>query len=152
MAGESAKCCRQFSKKQTIPGSFPFLFGNFHNGFADRRLLPIFSPTPSLHLYYRDFNITTNWSAPVLRLGTLILMGLPLGLLPYPRNDPASAGFHTEAWFRLTPPLRRTPPRQYTGSPWTLPGVVKGPSFDVIVTCFRHLISGSFALVSLNLT
>ena len=39
-------------------------------------------PTPSLHLYHRDFNITTSWSAPVSRLGTLTLVGPPLGLLP----------------------------------------------------------------------
>ena len=32
-------------------------------------------PTPSLHLHYRDFNTTTSWSAPVLRIGTLTLVG-----------------------------------------------------------------------------
>ena len=32
-------------------------------------------PTPSLHLHYRDFNTNTGWSAPVLRIGTLTLMG-----------------------------------------------------------------------------
>ena len=44
-------------------------------------------PTPSLHLHYRDFYTTTSWSAPVPRIGTLTLMGLPLEFLPYHRND-----------------------------------------------------------------
>ena len=44
-------------------------------------------PTPSLHLHYRDFNTTARWSAPVPRIGTLILVGPPLGFLPYHRND-----------------------------------------------------------------
>ena len=39
-------------------------------------------PTPSLRLHYRDFNATTSWSAPVIRIGTLILVGSPLGFLP----------------------------------------------------------------------
>ena len=32
-------------------------------------------PTPSLHLYYRDFYTTTSWSVPVPCIGTLTLMG-----------------------------------------------------------------------------
>jgi hypothetical protein len=31
-------------------------------------------PTPSLHSHYRNFNTTTSWSAPVPRIGTLILV------------------------------------------------------------------------------
>ncbi len=31
-------------------------------------------PAPLLHFHYRNFVTTTNWSAPVLRIGTLILM------------------------------------------------------------------------------
>ncbi|WP_321416094.1 hypothetical protein [uncultured Desulfobacter sp.] len=49
-------------------------------------LIPRIKPdnaTPSLHPNYRDFNTTTSCSAPVLRFGTLILVGLPLGFLPY---------------------------------------------------------------------
>ena len=38
--------------------------------------------SPSLHLHYRDFITTTGWSAPVPRIGTLILMGSPLEFLP----------------------------------------------------------------------
>jgi hypothetical protein len=36
--------------------------------------------------------------------------------------------------------------------PWTPPGVVLAPSFDIVVTCFRHLFSSSLVLVSLNLS
>jgi len=39
-------------------------------------------PTPSLRLYYRDFNATTSWSATVFRIGTLTLVGPPLAFLP----------------------------------------------------------------------
>ena len=41
---------------------------------VDPEVKPI-DPTPSLHLHYIDFNTTTGWSAPVLRIGTLTLMG-----------------------------------------------------------------------------
>ena len=34
-----------------------------------------------------SFITTTGWSAPVFRIGTLILVGLPLEFLPYYRND-----------------------------------------------------------------
>ena len=39
-------------------------------------------PTPSLYLHYRDFITTTSWSAPVPRIGTLMLVGSPLAFLP----------------------------------------------------------------------
>ncbi len=37
---------------------------------------------PWLHLHYKDLNATTNRSAPVLHIGTLTLVGSPLGFLP----------------------------------------------------------------------
>ena len=42
---------------------------------------------PSLHAHYRHFIATTSPSAPVPRIGTLALVGLPLGLLPWHRGD-----------------------------------------------------------------
>ncbi len=39
---------------------------------------------PSRHFHYRNFIITTSWSAPVFYIGTQILVGTPLGLLTYP--------------------------------------------------------------------
>ncbi len=53
---------------------------------VDQKVKPD-DPTPSLHPHYRDFNATASWSAPVLRIGTLTLMGPPLEFLPYYRND-----------------------------------------------------------------
>jgi hypothetical protein len=37
---------------------------------------------PLLHPHYRGFCATTGCSAPIPRIGTLILVGLPLGFLP----------------------------------------------------------------------
>ncbi len=56
-----------------------------------QRLLPFLvdlilkpdEPTPSLHPHYRDFITNTGWSAPVPRIGTLILVGPLLAFLPY---------------------------------------------------------------------
>jgi hypothetical protein len=45
-------------------------------------LLKLIDATPSLHLHYRDFITTTSCSAPVLRIGTLILVESPLEFLP----------------------------------------------------------------------
>src|SRR5262249_21064346 len=42
---------------------------------------------PSLQAHYRPFHATTSPSAPVPRIGTLALVGLPLELLPYHRAD-----------------------------------------------------------------
>ena len=40
------------------------------------------SLAPSLHVHYRRFITNTDQSAPVPRIGTQILVGLPLGSLP----------------------------------------------------------------------
>ena len=42
---------------------------------------------PSLQTHYRPFAATTSPSAPVPRIGTLALVGRPLGLLPWHRGD-----------------------------------------------------------------
>jgi len=77
----------------------PALIGqpSVSNGFAllvgsssDPRSWPIrkadrsnpFAPSP-----LRDFFTTTGWSAPVLRIGTLTLVGPPLEFLPCHRSD-----------------------------------------------------------------
>ena len=43
--------------------------------------------TPSLQPHYRTFIATTGRSAPVLRIGTLPLVGPPLAVLPWHRSD-----------------------------------------------------------------
>ena len=42
---------------------------------------------PSLHPHYKDFKATTNWSAPVLCIGTLAWQGYCFQLLPFHHND-----------------------------------------------------------------
>jgi hypothetical protein len=53
---------------------------------SDTTLVDLFSKpdntAPSLHFHYKSFSTTTGCSAPILHIGTLILMGLPLGFLP----------------------------------------------------------------------
>ena len=103
---------------------------------------------PSLHSHYRSFITTTNCSAPVLRIGTLILMGPPLGFLPWHRNDrfrrstqkPETGSRHLYAG-------RRSGSKQV--SPELIPEYHKPPVLTSSLT-FRHLISGSLALASLN--
>ena len=46
---------------------------------------------PSLHVHYRRFITTTNQSAPVPRIGTQVLVGLPLGRLPWAVRTPPSS-------------------------------------------------------------
>jgi len=66
------------------------------NGFAlSTRLLPFLvdlkiktdNAAPSVQFHYRTFYPNTGCSAPVPRIGTLILVGPPLEFLPYHRND-----------------------------------------------------------------
>jgi len=44
--------------------------------------LPRAGSSPSLQSHYRAFDTNTGWSAPVIRIGTLILVGPPLEFLP----------------------------------------------------------------------
>jgi len=110
------------------------------NGFAlFTRLLPFLvdlkikpdNAAPSVQFHYRTFLPTTGCSAPVLRLGTLILVGPPLEFLPYHRNDrfprstqePESGSRYLYAGCR-------------PGSKQVPPGLIleirKSPSFDII--------------------
>ena len=90
---------------------------------------------------------TTDCSAPVLRIGTLILMGPPLGFLPYHRSDrfprstqePDSRSRHLHAGRR---------PGSKQVSPELIPEYQQPPVLTSSLS-FRHLISGSLALASL---
>ena len=91
-----------------------------------------------------------SWSAPVPRIGTLTLVGPPLEFLPSHRDDrfPRSAQ-EPGSGSRQLYAGRRPNSKQVTlglilefGKPPVLTS-----SFS-----FRHLIDGSLALVSLNLT
>ena len=64
---------------------------------------------PLLHFHYRSFNAHTGCSVPIRRIGTLILVGLPLGFLPlhrrrrFPRStqEPAPSSRRLHAGHRL---------------------------------------------------
>jgi len=58
---------------------------------------------PSLQPHYRTFIAIAGHSAPVPGIGTLVLVGLPLGRLPSHPGD-RFPRFHARAWTGLTPP------------------------------------------------
>ena len=90
------------------------------------------------------------WSAPVLRFGTLILVGPPLELLPCHRND---------RFPRSTQKPESSSRRLHTGCHSVGKQVSselilrqENPSVLTSPLRFRHVISGSFTFVSLTLT
>jgi hypothetical protein len=90
---------------------------------------------PSLQYHYNTFNTTTDDSAPVIRIGTLILVGSPLGFLPWQRNDrfsssvrkPAYKSCHLYAGCRLD--SKRAPSRP-------IPATLQPTGFDNILPLF----------------
>jgi len=85
----------------------------------------------SLHAHYRHFFATTSPSAPVPRIGTLALVGLPLGLLPWHRSDrfPGSM-FEPESDSRHLNAGRHAGSKRI--SPALIPGQRLLPGFDVV--------------------
>src|SRR5512135_2697749 len=88
---------------------------------------------PSLHAHYRHFDATTSPSAPVPRIGTLALVGPPLGLLPSHRGDrfPGSM-FEPGADSRHLHAERHAGSKRI--SPALIPEQRLNPGFDVIHT------------------
>jgi hypothetical protein len=98
----------------------------------------------------RDFFATSGWSAPVSRIGTLTLVGPPLGFLPSHRDDRFPRSVHEPG-----SSSRRLYGGHRPGSRQAPPGLVLGfwsPPVLMPSVIFRHLFSGSLSLVSLNLT
>lgn len=62
------------------------LFTGFLPSLVDPKIRPD-NAAPSVQSHYRTFLPTTSCSAPVSRIGTLTLVGLPLEFLPSHRND-----------------------------------------------------------------
>ncbi len=91
--------------------------------------------TPSLQPHYRAFFTTTNYSAPVLRIGTITLEGPPLRAFPLHRNDrfprslqkPESSSRRLYAGCRLDS-------KQVSSR--LVPGQRLKPGFDNISPCF----------------
>ena len=101
---------------------------------------------PSLHRHYSDFITTTSDSVPVPRIGTQVLVGSPLERLPSHRDD-WFPQFHREAWTRLTPPARRTPPGQPSGQPPDFSRRSHPPSVSMSCPGSRRGNGGSLAFV-----
>ena len=100
---------------------------------------------PLLQSHYATFLATTGHSVPVTRIGTLALVGLPLELLPWHRDDRfSSSKYEPESDSRRLNAERHAGSKQV--SPALIPGLSPFPGFDVD-HMFRRFISGSLALV-----
>ena len=90
---------------------------------------------PSLQCHYSTFHTTTDDSAPVFCIGTLILAGSPLGFLPSQQNDrfsssaqkPAYKSCHLYAGCRLD--SKRAPSR-------LIPATLQPTGFDNVRPLF----------------
>jgi len=132
------------SGRDSLPssGSYPLTTPLTERFYLIARLLPSLvdqtirsdDPTPSLHSHYRNFHTTTSWSVPVPRIGTT---GSHV-----PPKSPIQV--HATLMPDATQAVSRLPLDFSWGS--ARPPVLTSPF------SFRHLISGSLALVSLNLT
>ena len=102
---------------------------------------------PSLPSHYKTFIATTDDSAPVPRIGTLTLVGPPLGFLPLHRDDRFPASIHEpELDSRLLNAGRRAGSRQVT--PTLIPEQPPSPVLTSSIL-FRHFI-GRFAFARLS--
>src|ERR1700726_372145 len=106
-------------------------------------------PLPSLHGHYPRFITTTEQSAPLRRIGTF---GLAVGAAC--AFSLGIAGqvltFRTRARLRFAPPPCRMPLGQSQDIPQATPRGMAIPRFWHRLIRFRHVISGSLALASLN--
>src|SRR5437868_10977156 len=106
-------------------------------------------PPPSLHEHYTRFIATTRQSAPLRRIGTFSLAvgaacAFSLGIAGQVLT------FHTRARLSFAPPPCRMPLGQSQDIPQADPGGMATPRFWHRLIRFRHVISGSLALASLN--
>ena len=103
---------------------------------------------PSLHRQYSDFLTTTSDSVPGPRIGTQVLVGSPLERLPSHRDD-WFPPCHREAWTRLPPPARQTPPGPPSGPPPDFSRRYHPPSVAMSCAGSRRVTGGSLAVVFL---
>jgi hypothetical protein len=106
---------------------------------------------PSVQSHYRTFNPTTDFSAPVPRIGTLVLSVFADWTSPFTSGRQVLT-FHTRAWSGFAPPICRMPLRQASGPPLNLSRELDAPSVSASSMAFRHVISGSLSLASPNHT
>lgn len=102
---------------------------------------------PSLPSHYKMFFATTDDSAPVPRIGTLVLVGPPLGLLPFHRDDRFTASTHEpELDSRLLYAGRHAVGKQVSSA--LIPEQPLSPVLTSSIL-FRHVI-GRFAFARLS--
>ena len=106
---------------------------------------------PSVRSHYGTLNPTTDRSAPVPRIGTLVLAVSAAWTSPFAAGRQVLT-FHTRAWSSFAPPTCRMPLGPSSGNPRACPGRRVSPRFRHRLYNFRHFISGSLALASLDLT
>ena len=105
------------------------------------------NPLPSSPL--RDFIATMGYSAPVLRIDALTLVGPPLGLLPCHGNDRSPRSTHESSLGSHYLYAGRQPSSKQV--PLGLILEFAKPPVSASSYTFRYLISSSPTLVSLNL-
>jgi hypothetical protein len=87
----------------------------------------------------------------VPRIGTLALADLAAWTSPFASGRQVLT-FRTKAWSSFAPPTCRMPLGRTSGNPRTDPGRLANPRFRHRLIRFRHFISGSLALASLDPT
>src|SRR5215831_797707 len=85
-------------------------------------------PIPLLQPHYRAFIALTDRSVPVLCIGTFAWRFSPLALLPCHQRT-GLLQFQAKACIRFTPPLRRSPSAQSSGTRQTHPSGDSRPWF-----------------------
>ena len=145
-----SKACRDYPSSRPRPARSspcphqPHLYASYTcflvilNGLSVVRivilLFPVVStirppdPIPLLQPHYRAFIALTDRSVPVLCIGTLASRFLPLALLPCHQRT-GLLQFHAKACIRFTPPLRRSPSAQSSGTRQTHPSGASRPWF-----------------------
>src|SRR5262245_42480130 len=99
-------------------------------------------PIPLLQPHYSAFIAPTDRSVPVLCFGTLASRCLPLVLLPW-HQSAWFLQFHMRASIRFTPPVRRSPSVQSSGTRQTHPSGASQPlvltMLDFLTTLHRRV-------------
>ena len=102
---------------------------------------------PSVQSHYRTFNPTTSHSAPVPRIGTLVLSVFADWTSPFASGRQVLT-FRTRAWSGFAPPICRMPLGQASGPPPNWSRRSDAPPVSASSLAFRHVISGSLSLAS----
>ena len=106
---------------------------------------------PSVQFHYKTFHPTTDRSAPVLRIGTLVLVDLATWMSPL-ASERQVLTFHTKAWCGLAPSSRRTPLDRDQVILRACPGRMGSPRFRRRLIRFRRFRDGLLALAFPHLT